>query len=109
MGEKKEAVTIYDALQKLSECKCSVRVQKYADSTRIDDCHKSLWKFLGCVDSCQRMTDSGKPLQVRDYPHDIWCCTISRRYGYGLSLLQSVEAALGLLDPPAEPELPLIG
>lgn len=92
-------MTPAEAVQKLTENDCSVRVQKLGRSTQICDCAKELWDFLGLLRD-QVFAINGKRPQVCDFPHDIWVCQIGigahgvrRRTAYGRTFCEAVEKA----------------
>ena len=92
-------MTPQEAVQRLAEFECAVRVQKLGRSTAICDCAPELWVFLGLTRE-QVFFCEGKRPQVCDFPFDIWVCQIGignhgtrRRTAYGRSFSEAVNAA----------------
>ncbi len=88
-----------EAVQRLAEFECAVRVQKLGRSTAICDCARELWAFLGLTRE-QVFFSEGKRPQVCDFPFDIWVCQIGignhgtrRTSAYGRSFSEAVEKA----------------
>lgn len=94
-------MTPEDAIQRVSEIKSSVRIQKLSRATIILDCHKSLWAYLG-VTREQVWNNHHPLLTVNDFPFQIWMCLIgigdhSRETirAYGKTFTEAVENAIG--------------
>jgi hypothetical protein len=91
-------VTPLEAVQRISEFECAVRVQKLARVTLIRDCNSKLWELLGLTRD-QVFSCEGKMPQVLDFPFDIWMCNIGiknpakRITAYGRSFVEAVDIA----------------
>jgi hypothetical protein len=84
-----------DLIQQLQFFKRSIQIEKLSESSRIADCSKDLWEFVGMTQKDVNPLREPYPL-IRDLPHSVWRCRIGRNYKwhYGKHFAEAVEAAL---------------
>jgi hypothetical protein len=73
--------------------KKTVTIQRYAATTRISDCQRSLWEWLRMNEDEVRYPyqNGNRYPMIGDIPHDVWVGTIGNKRIYAKSLDEVVK------------------